>query len=123
MSAGTAPTSRITAASFGNMPTTRAALALLVYLLQRIGRPDFRPMRPRKCAERQNLCLRLVHQRTDLGEPADQLITNLVPRGGGGGGIGLGEVSGIRNGTSLAWVATNRGLTPLRSVVRASVRS
>ena len=48
-------------------------------------------MRAWERGERQDLGLRVIHQRAELGESGDELLTGLVPGGVGVGGLGLGE--------------------------------
>ena len=92
MSIRTAPTSLITAAAFGKIPTTR--LRRLISLLTRSsGLVDqiLRQWAFGKRGEREDLGLRLVHQRTDLGERGGELVADFVPGVADGLGVGLGE--------------------------------
>ena len=83
---------RMTAAALGKIPTTR--LRRLISLLTRSsGLVDqiLRQWALGEGGEREDLGLRVVHQRPDLGERAGELVADLVPGLADGLGVGLGE--------------------------------
>lgn len=82
----------MTLASFGKMPTTRAR-RLISRLIRSNGfhGPDLRPVTAGESGEGEDLDLRDIHQRSDLGKGQRQLVADLVPPPGRGSGVGLGE--------------------------------
>ena len=68
-----------------------SAFHFFVEPLERVRRPHLLPVRPGEGGEGEDLGLGVVHQRADLGEPCGELVADLVPGGGDGVGVGLGE--------------------------------
>ena len=91
MSARTAPTRRMTAASLGKIPTTRARR--LISLLSRSSGLSTRSSASGsgERGEGEDFGFGVVHQRADLREPVGELVADLVPGRGDGGRVGLGE--------------------------------
>ena len=89
MSIRTAPTSGITAAALGKIPTTRERRSISL-LTRSSGFVDqiLRQWALGKRRERQHLSLRLVHQRPDLGERRGELVADCLPRLAEGFGVG-----------------------------------
>lgn len=103
------PTSRITEASLGKIPTTRARR--LISLLSRL-----RGWWTKSCAsvlggagEGQDLGLGLIHVGPDPGDPGGELVSDLFPAGGHGLGVGLGEDGAEQRGDHVHLVLGHHG--------------
>src|SRR5947209_10051636 len=87
-----APTRRITARSFGKMPTTSVRrLTLLVQALLRIVGPDLAPVLLWKRQVGQHLVLSLIQELSHAWKPRSQLIGHAPPLFTSGRGIRLDE--------------------------------
>ncbi len=92
----------MTEASLGKMPDhLGTAFDVLVDPLQGVVGPDFDPVFPGEAGESQDLCLGSVHQWAGLRVGGGELVADLVPRGGGGCGLWLGERGPERGGGHL----------------------